>query len=85
MNKRTLLAGFIVLVVGITVSLVGNQLVVSAINAHPQGFVPANSIALWDAYWAVAIVGYLLGFAGVILLILGFVSKHPPANYNINF
>ncbi len=77
MNKRTLIAGVIVLVIGITVGLMGNQLVVSALNSHPQGIVPANLSALWDAYWAVAIVGYLLGFVGVILLIFGFVAKDP--------
>jgi uncharacterized membrane protein len=35
---------------------------------NPHGI---NSRELWDAYWVVAIVGYLLGFAGVILLIYG--------------
>lgn len=73
-----LLAGFIVLVIAIAFTLEANQLVVSAINAKPHN---TNS-ALWDAYWAVLIIGYSLGFAGVITIIFGFITRNPPVQYN---
>ena len=83
MNKRTLIAGIVVLAIGITLGLLGNQLVVSVINSYPHG-IPSNSRASWDFAWGLIIVGWLFGISGFILLIYGAISPDPPVHYSNN-
>jgi hypothetical protein len=82
MNKRTLVAGIIVLAIGIALGSVGNQLVATFINLHPHG--ASNSLVQWDFAWALAIIGWLFGIAGVIVLIYGAISPDPPVHWNNN-
>lgn len=81
MNKRTLIAGFIVLAIGITLGLAGAQLISSNINAYPHG-IPLASRASWDFALASAIIGIIFALAGSILVIYGAILPDPPVHWD---
>jgi uncharacterized membrane protein YedE/YeeE len=81
MNKRTLVAGIIVLAIGIALVLVSNQLYATFINTHPHGATNSNPFQLASFF---LIIGYIFGFAGVIVLIYGAISPDPIVHWNNN-
>ena len=76
MNKRTVIAGIIVLAVGVALWLVGLQTLFS-MGTHIQS-------ALWRFAYASEIVGGLISLAGIILIIYGAILPDPPVHWNNN-
>ena len=82
MNKKAVIAGFIVLVIGIALALVAEHFLYTFVNSHPNG--AGNSVVLYDSYVASYIVGGLLALAGIIVFIYGFILRDPPVHWNNN-
>ncbi len=83
MNKKTLIAGLIVLMIGVALVLFGEQLIASNINAYPHG-IPINSRASYYFALASTITGGIVVFSGIILLIYAFVLPDPPVHWKNN-
>ena len=81
LNNRTFAIGVVLLAIGITLGLVGNQLITFFISSHPNG---AATRIQWDFAWASVIIGWLIGLAGLILIICGIISPAPPIHWNNN-
>ncbi len=79
MNKRTLIAGFIVLLIGIVLNLGAEQIMSSYPNGKSLSSSASGSFAI-----ASLIIGSLLAVSGIILLIYGAISPEPPIHYNNN-
>lgn len=75
MNKKTLVAGFIVLAIGISLGLVADQIISSNLTHN-------LSLAVRDFAVSSLIIGYVLDFAGVILLIYGAILPDPPVHWD---
>ncbi len=74
MNKKTLIAGFIVLAIGIVLFSLGDQF--SAID-NPSHLISEFVIGSF-------IISGLLLFAGIILIIYGAIQPDPPVHWNNN-
>ena len=74
MNKKTLIAGFIVLAIGIVLFSLGNQF--SVIN-NPSHLISEFAVGF-------GIIGGILAFAGIVLLIYGAILPDPPVHWNNN-
>ena len=77
MNKRTLIAGFIVLAIGIVLFSVAGQISTSAMTQ--------NLSHLMNEFGAASyIIGGILVFSGIVLLIYGAILPDPPVHWNNN-
>jgi hypothetical protein len=77
MNKKSLLAGFIVLAIGIALVSVSSQLGYdSLIHSEP--------IQIMDFAFVSLIVGGLFVLAGIVLLIYGAILPDPPVHWDNN-
>jgi hypothetical protein len=76
-NKRMLLAGFIVLAISIALWGISAQIIGSSYSSSPP-------LASREFSVGSLIFSYLFGFAGFILIIYGFISKDPPIHWNNN-
>ena len=77
MNKRTLLAGFIVLAVAIALGAIGDQIVASSLNQNVSHTLSEFAVAS-------IILAYIIGLAGVVLIIYGAILPDPPVHYDNN-
>jgi hypothetical protein len=77
MNKRTLIAGFIVLAIAIALGVAGDQIAASSLNhniSHTLSEFAVTSI----------ILAYIIGLAGIILIIYGAILPDPPVHWDNN-
>jgi hypothetical protein len=74
MNKKTLLAGVIVLAIGIVLFSMGDQF---SLIDNPSHLISEFVVGSF-------IIGGLLLFAGIILLIYGALLPDPPIHYDNN-
>jgi uncharacterized membrane protein len=74
-NKRTLIAGFIVLAIGIALDSGADQIISSSLRRSPP-------LVLREFAIASIIIGGIVAFAGVILIIYGFVLPDPPVHWD---
>ena len=73
MNKRTLLAGFIVLAIGIAIDLLTYHFGVNSTGS------------LWQALNLLSILNVLVLLAGVVLIIYGgLIERDPPVHWDNN-
>lgn len=74
MNKRTLIAGFIILAIGIVLFSLSDHFSVANNPSHLISEFVVGSL----------IIGGLLVFAGIILLIYGAILPDPPVHWDNN-
>ena len=79
MDKRTVIAGFIVLAIGIALNL-GAEEIMS--YYHNSKSLSSNALSCFAT--ASIIIGPIVAFAGIILLIYGAVLPDPPVHWNNN-
>lgn len=77
MNKRTLFAGFIVLVIGIALDAVIDQILLSSLPHN-------TSYTLSQFASGSIIISYRLRFAGIISIIYGAILPDQPVHYDNN-
>jgi hypothetical protein len=74
MNKRTLIAGFIVLAIGIMLFSLGDHF---SVTDNPSHLTAEFAVGF-------GIIGGILAFAGIVLLIYGAILPDPPVHWNNN-
>jgi len=74
MNKRTLLAGFIILAIGIVLFSLGDQF---SVTDNPSHLISEFVVGSF-------IIGGILAFAGIVLIIYGAILPDPPVHWNNN-
>ena len=77
MNKRTLLAGTIVLAIAIAPGAIGDQIVASSLKQNVSHTLSEFAVAS-------IILAYIIGLAGIILIIYGAILPDPPVHYDNN-